>query len=216
MDEYLIQYLKNLLPPKQDWVIDLERQAKENNVPIMDPLSMNFVMQLIRLHKPKRILEIGTAIGYSALCMLEANPKATITTIEKDEKRYEEAFTNIKKHHKENRIKVIHGDAFDVLEILSARGELFDCIFIDASKAQYKRFFKQSVAMLNACGLVISDNVLFKGHIAHPEAKHPRYKTIIKRLRAYNQFLANHAEFTNTIVPIGDGIAISYKQHPTK
>lgn len=211
MDEQLKNYLMNLIPPKKDWIIALEHRAKEEHIPIMDPLSMNFVMQLIRLHRPRRILEIGTAIGYSALCMLEANPDATIITVEKDNGRYQEAVTNIKKQNKQDRITIIHGDAFDVLDELSKRNERFDLIFIDASKAQYKRFFEQSIPMLTTHGVVISDNVLFKGYIAHPHAGHPRYQTIINRLRTFNQYLANHEAFTNTIVPIGDGIAVSYK-----
>src|SRR5699024_7512355 len=89
--------------------------------------------------------------------------------------------------------------------------ERFDLIFIDASKAQYKRFFEQSIPMLTHHGAVISDNVFLKGYIAHPHAGHPRYQTIINRLRTFNQYLANHEAFTNTIVPISDGIAVSYK-----
>src|SRR5699024_11753169 len=90
INEQIKNYLMTLIPPKKDCIIALEHQAKEEHIQIMDPLIMNFVMQLIRLHRPRRILEIGTAIGYSALCMLEANPDATIITVEKDNGRYQE------------------------------------------------------------------------------------------------------------------------------
>src|SRR5699024_243241 len=116
MNNEVANYLSNLLPDEKDWVKDLQLQAKKDHVPIMDPVSMQFVIQLIRLNKPKRILEIGTAIGYSALRMLEANPESSIITIEKDETRYERAVSNIKKYDLNKKIKIVYGDAADVME----------------------------------------------------------------------------------------------------
>src|SRR5699024_12340139 len=118
MDEQLKQYLTETLPEETEWVTDIEKQAKRDNVPIMDSLSIHFLMQLIRLQKPKRILEIGTAIGYSALRMLEAYRKAGIGTSERIEQRRQQAVGNMKKQNKQNAIQVILGDALSEIDRL--------------------------------------------------------------------------------------------------
>ncbi|WP_164668528.1 O-methyltransferase [Virgibacillus doumboii] len=211
MDEKLNDYLKQKLPANDDWVLELEQVARDERVPIMDPLGINFMMQLIRLNKPERILEIGTAIGYSALRMVEANPDATVVTIEKDEHRYKQAVHNIKKLGMENKIEIIHGDALEVLNRLTIEYQ-FDMVFIDASKGQYKRFFELSGPFLSKSGFIISDNVLFKGFVADPDKEHARMQNIAKKIREYNDWLIQHPEFTTTIVPIGDGVAVSNKK----
>ncbi|TQS74639.1 O-methyltransferase [Ornithinibacillus gellani] len=213
MNEELQDYLSHLIPETPGWAVELETQAKADHVPIMDCLSMQLVMQLIRLHQPRRILEVGTAIGYSALRMLEANPNASIVTIELDNARYQQAVQNIKKLKKDSQIKVIHGDALEIIPALATAGEVFDCIFIDAAKGQYQRFFEAADPMLASGGMLISDNVLFRGYVANPELENKRFKTVIQRLRAYNKQLFNHSAYTSTIIPIGDGVAISYKNN---
>lgn len=211
MDEYLIPYLKQTLPRQDDWAIELEKQAEIDNVPIMDPIGINYVMQLIRIKKPKRILEIGTAIGYSALRMLEASPKTSIITIEKDESRYQQAVENIIKQNKEEQITVVRGDALEKLQELAAANESFDFIFIDAAKGQYKRFFELASPLLVKDGIIVSDNVLFRGYVANPEIAPGKYKKLVEKLRTYNNFLMQHPDFTTSIVPIGDGVSISFK-----
>lgn len=212
MNEQVTAYLKHTLPDQDNWVIDLENQAKIDNVPIMDQLGINHVMQLIRLYKPKRILEIGTAIGYSALRMLEAYPKTSIVTIERDENRYNQAINNINKLEKQNQITVIYGDASEKLEELTAANESFDLIFIDAAKGQYKRFFELAEPLLVKDGIILSDNVLFRGYVANPENAPKKYKKMVEKLRLYNDFLLQHPDFTTSIVPIGDGVSISLKK----
>jgi len=209
MDETLTDYLMQTLPAEENWVHELEQTAGKDGVPITDPLGMHFVMQLIRLTKPQRILEIGTAIGYSALRMLQANPEATIVTIEKDEQRYNQADRIIRDAAKQDHIQIIHGDAIDKLQILA--GSTFDVVLIDAAKGKYQRFFELSSPLVAKGGFVLTDNVLFKGYVADKEKTHPRYQKIARKIRAYNDWLVNHPDFTTTIVPIGDGIAISKK-----
>ncbi|MEN2765903.1 O-methyltransferase [Ornithinibacillus xuwenensis] len=212
MDEKTITYLTNHLPESKDWVKELEEQAKIDHIPIMDPIGINFLMQLIRLNKPKRILEIGAAIGYSALRMNEANPESEIVTIERDDVRYKQAVDNITKQQKQSSIQVIHGDALEELEKLAENKERFHCVFIDAAKGQYKRFFELSLPLLADNGFIISDNVLFRGYVMEPNFEHPRYKKMVEKIRAYNEWLANHPSFVTTILPIGDGVAISYRK----
>ncbi|MBP1968749.1 putative O-methyltransferase YrrM [Virgibacillus natechei] len=211
MEEQLTSYLNKRLPEQEDWVIDLEEQAKKENVPIMEPVGMHFVMQLIKLKKPTRILEIGTAIGYSALRMVEAYPDTSIVTIEKDEARYHQAKVNIKNQHKISNIKIIHGDALDKINELVEENSTFDFIFIDAAKGQYKRYFELASPMLTEEGCILSDNVLFKGYVVNPKQALSRHEKMVNKIQNYNEWLTKHPDFTTSIVPIGDGVAISLK-----
>ncbi|WP_010650993.1 O-methyltransferase [Oceanobacillus massiliensis] len=212
MNEKLKDYLTDTLPLQADWVVKLEEMALAENVPIMDKAGINLVMQLIRISRPHRILEIGTAIGYSALRMLEAAPDASIVTIEKDEHRYAQAMEHIRELNKEQQIEVIYGDALDKLQQLSENGSTFDLLFIDAAKGQYQRFFELAEPMLNPNGMIISDNVLFRGFVANPEDVPKRYTKMVEKIRSYNQMLMSHPDFTTSIIPIGDGVAVSYKK----
>lgn len=210
MQELLKHYLQQTLPKQDDWITELEHQAVEGHVPIMDPVSMQFVLQMIRIKRPKRILEIGTAIGYSTLRMAEACPDALIVTIERDEQRYQQAMLNIRNMQKEDQIKVQCGDALDKINELDT--EVFDFIFIDAAKGQYKKFFDLTTPLLAKSGVILSDNVLFRGYVAHPETTPKKYKKMVEKLIAYNEYLSTHPDFNSTIVPIGDGVAVSYKR----
>ncbi|WHX27589.1 O-methyltransferase [Virgibacillus halodenitrificans] len=211
MNEHVKSYLNEILPASPDWAKKLEGEARENHVPIMDRVSMNFVMQLIRIKKPKRILEIGTAIGYSALRMVEASPETKVVTIEKDEVRYQQALNNIKANNKEDRIRVLLGDALEKLKGLEDNS--FDFIFIDAAKGKYRDFFILSERLLVNDGLIISDNVLFRGYVAKPEEAHRRHEKMVEKIRVYNEWLFKHTNFSTSIVPIGDGVAISLKNN---
>lgn len=212
MNKEIHPYLIKTLPSQANWVTEMEIQAAKEYVPIMDPISINFLMQLIRISKPKRILEIGTAIGYSALRMLEAYPETSIVTIERNDKRYEEALKNIKSKNKEASIEVLYGDAVEMLSELAAKDEKFDCIFIDAAKGQYQNFVELTSPMLKSKGLIISDNVLFKGYVIDPENANVRQEALALKVREYNDWLAKHPDYTTSIIPIGDGIAISVKR----
>lgn len=211
MDEQLNHYLKQTIPTQQEWVLQLEEQALKDNIPIMDSIGINFLMQLIRIKKPKRILEIGTAIGYSALRMNEAYSEANIITIERDGPRYKQALKNIANQEKEDKIEVIFADALVVMENLFETREQFDFIFIDAAKGQYKRFFELASLLLVNSGLIITDNVLFRGYVANDDTENipKRYRKMVEKLRDYNTFIMNHPNFTSSIIPIGDGVAVS-------
>ncbi|WP_405100978.1 O-methyltransferase [Oceanobacillus sp. FSL H7-0719] len=212
MEEQMKLYLESHLSAKDEWIIQLEETAKQDRVPIMDSIGIDYMLNLIKIHQPKRILEVGTAIGYSALRMLEANPAAEIITIEKDEERYQQATENIKKLHKEEQITVLSGDALDILDKLTAEKEVFDFIFIDAAKGKYQAFFESADQLLANGGLLITDNVLFRGYVANPELAPKRYKSMVKKIRSYNEFLTTHPAYITSILPIGDGVMISYKK----
>lgn len=209
----LEQYLLNHLSETDESIVQLETYAKLERVPIMDPVSMNFLMQMIRLKKPKHILEIGTAIGYSALRMSEAYPAAKIVTIERNEQFYHEAIKNIKQFNKEETINVIYGDALKKLTHIanSEQKPLFDFVFIDAAKAQYKRFFKLVQPLLAEDGVVISDNILFRGLVVDNKTSEKRLSKLAEKINKYNKWLIQLEGFSTSIVPIGDGIAITVR-----
>nr|WP_233143930.1 O-methyltransferase [Lottiidibacillus patelloidae] len=205
------KYLENLVQDRTGLLEEMEHYAKENNVPIMDIVGMEALLQFLRLKQPKTILEIGAAIGYSAIRMALTLPQVTIVTIERDEKRYSDAVSFIKKADLEERIQVIFGDALDVLEDVKEKYS-FDAIFIDAAKGQYQKFFTTSQQCLNENGMIISDNVLFRGLVASIEDAEKRHKNMVKKIDAYNEEIMNDPQFDTMILPIGDGIAISLKK----
>lgn len=209
----VITYLDSLVPPRNEIAAKMEKLAQEDNVPIMDLVGMETLLQLLRLSQPKRILEIGAAIGYSAIRMAQALPGVTIVTIERDEHRYLQAKQHIAEAGLENQIDLIFGDALEVLEQVEQKG-LFDLIFVDAAKGQYERFFTMYEPLLNASGVIITDNVLFRGLVTeNQETIEPkRIRNLVKKIDRYNRWLMEHPKYITTILPVGDGIAISKKR----
>lgn len=205
------EYLQSLLEESPEWARQLEEYAKENHVPIMEPLGMQFLMQLIRLKQPNKIVEIGAAIGYSALRMQESYPEATITTIERDEERYQEARKNVTAYDKQGKIHLIFGDALECSNEIEKNGP-FDLLFIDAAKGQYQRFFELYAPMLTTHGVIITDNVLFKGFVADPTKADKRKQKLANKIKAYNTWLTSHPDYNTSIVPVGDGVAITTKK----
>ncbi|KGX93538.1 SAM-dependent methyltransferase [Pontibacillus halophilus JSM 076056 = DSM 19796] len=204
IEAYLLQNL-----PEQDADIkEMEAYAKEHHVPIMEPLGMEYLLQLLRIHQPDRILEIGAAIGYSAIRMAKELPNSHIVTIERDEERYQEAIDRIQKSGLSDRIDVVFGDALEKQDELLQSGP-FDLLFIDAAKGQYQRFFEIYRTGLSKNGIIVSDNVLFKGYVAEEELGTSRKEKIAKKIKAYNEWLLQHPDYRTSIMPIGDGVAVS-------
>jgi predicted O-methyltransferase YrrM len=208
MEENVARYWQSLLPEKSPLILEIEQLAKEEHVPIMESAGIETMLQFMRIQKPKKILEIGTAIGYSAIRMAEANERAEIVTIERDEARYRQAIQFIQRAGLENRICVLLGDA---LELAAEAGKMgpYDAIFIDAAKGKYKKFFEIYTPYLVKNGVVYSDNVLFKGLVAQAVIEKKRIRQLASKIRQYNQWLMNHPLFSTVILPVGDGLAIS-------
>ncbi|ERN55031.1 SAM-dependent methyltransferase [Alkalihalophilus marmarensis DSM 21297] len=204
-------YLKSLVPKRTQLVMEMEAYAKEYQVPIMDLVGMESLLWQLKLIKPERILEVGAAIGYSAIRMAQELPNATIVTIERDEVRYKEALANIDKNELSDRIEVRFGDALDLAQILESE-PLFDVLFIDAAKGQYQRFLDLYGKMVKPNGVVFSDNVLFRGLVAEDEIEEKRLRSIARKLRTYNEWLMQHPDYDTRILPVGDGLAISIKK----
>lgn len=184
----------------------IQEYAEENNVPIMTNEGISFLTDYVRKYNIKRILEIGTAIGYSAIMMALANENAEITTIERDEKRYLEAIKNVKRLKLEDRINLIYKDALDVnLE------EEYDLIFIDAAKAQNIKFFEKFTKNLAPNGTVITDNMNFHGLVDQDPSKieSRNLRALVRKVGAYRDYLKSNLKYTTTFYNIGDGIAVS-------
>jgi predicted O-methyltransferase YrrM len=210
-------YIESLIPTRSDLLQEMERYAKEERVPIMELLGMETLLQLLRMHQPDTILEIGTAIGYSAIRMAAAVPKSTIVTIERDKERYDKALYFIGKANKQEQIHVLFGDAFEVTEEIQSRAP-YDMIFIDAAKGQYQKFFELFEPYLSENGIIISDNVLFKGYVAEAEEaiETKRIRSLTAKIKKYNEWLMSHPKFHTMILPIGDGIAITKRRGEEK
>lgn len=211
MKDAIDQYLEGLLPERSELFQQLEQFAKENKVPIMEPMGIETLLQLLRIQGPKRILEIGTAIGYSALRMVDAIDDVHVVTLEMDETRAKQAEDNIVQAGMANRITIIKGNALELFGEVKDLGP-FDAIFIDAAKGQYTRFFEIYEPLLTNNGCIYSDNVLFKGLVAlEPTGENKRLENIAKKIRGYNQWLMNNQSYRTVIIPTGDGLAISRK-----
>lgn len=209
----LQQYLEELTPKSNNMMCSLEQYASEHRVPIMEKEGIHFLTQLIRMQEPATILELGTAIGYSALRMLEAAPNATITTIERNDEMVAIARENIKQAQQTEAVEILHADAFDAIEKLINEKRQYDFIFIDAAKGQYKKFFTQVETLLRDKGVIVCDNVLFKGLVVDPEATdNKRLQKLAQKIAAFNKWLMENKAYHTSLIPIGDGITISMKR----
>ena len=185
----------------------MEKYAEENNIPIMQKSGINFLTKYIEENNIKNILEIGTAIGYSAIKMASVNDKIKVTTIEKDNERYLTALKNIKEFDLEKRITLISGDALDI-----ELDTKFDLIFIDAAKGQYIKFFEKYSKNLKKNGVIVSDNLDFHGFVNQEERIISKnLRQLVNKIRNYIEFLKTNTEFTTTFYKVGDGISISIK-----
>lgn len=206
----IVEYINSLELDDNTFLEEIEADARRNHVPIVKPETKNLLKLLVLMQKPKRILEVGAAVGFSSLYMNSYQPEdGTIVTIERNEKRIQKAKENIKAAKKEDSITLLEGDAIAILKDLSGD---FDFIFVDAAKGQYIHFLDDVLRLLAPGGLLVSDNVLQDGDIAKSRyAIERRDRTIHKRMRDYLYTIKNHEELETTILPVGDGVAISLK-----
>ena len=186
----------------------IEKYAEEHNIPIMEKTGIKFLTKYIEENNVKSILEIGSAIGYSAIKMALVNENIKITTIEKDNVRYMEALKNIKDFVLEKRITLIYGDA-----LLLNIEDKYDLIFIDAAKGQYINFFEKYSKNLNKKGVIISDNIDFHGLVNKEERiESKNLRQLVDKIRRYIDFLKENASFETTFYKVGDGVSISRKR----
>ena len=188
---------------------EMKNYAVINHVPIITDGGLHYLEDYIKKHNIKNILEVGTAIGYSAICMCNIDSDITVTTIERDEARYLEAVKNIKKGNLEDRIELIFGDALEVnLE------DKYDLIFIDAAKAQNGKFFERFEINLKDNGTIITDNMNFHGLVFknEEEIESINLRQLVRKVRNYKEFLISNPKYETLFLDIGDGLAVSVKK----
>lgn len=211
INQELQKYIENKIASRNELLQEMEAFAHQENVPIMELIGIEALLQILRIQRPKALLEVGAAIGYSALRMSYACPDCTIITIERDEERAKLAEQFIERAGKSKDIILIKGDALEVSETVKGFGP-FDVIFIDAAKGQYQRFFEIYSNFLNDNGIIITDNILFKGLVASEQIEMKRTRQLVKKIDAFNDWLMNNENYDTAILPVGDGIAISKKR----
>lgn len=186
----------------------IKEKALEDHIPIIMDDTLEVIENELKENKPNTILEIGTAVGYSAICFSEfLNENGKIDTIEREADRVIEARKNIKKAEVENKINIIEGDAVEVLPTLK---EKYDVVFIDASKGKYPFFLKEALRMLNTNGIIFADNVLYKGYVLSDYNKH-KQRTAVRNLREFLAELDANETLETKILEVGDGLAIAKK-----
>lgn len=210
VDDRFVTFINSLNQENSKFLNELEKQALESYVPIIRKETQNFLKVLLQLNRPKKILEIGTAVAFSSILMGEyTSSDCKITTIEKYEKRIPIALENIRRAGMENKIELIQGDALEEMRKLN---DPFDFIFMDAAKGQYINFLPEVTRLLRNEGSLVSDNVLQDGDVIESRyAVTRRNRTIHGRMREYLYEITHSDELVTTILPIGDGVTLSVK-----
>ena len=189
-------------------VEEIEKKALQNNIPIIQEEGITFLTNYIIENDIKTILEIGSAVGYSAIKMASINKDIKIITIERDVDRYTEAVNNIKNVGLDNQITIYNIDALEYID-----NNKYDLIFIDAAKAQYIKFFEKYKLNLNSNGVIISDNLKFHGFVDNPELTNNRNtKQLVGKIKKYIDFLKENEEFNTTFYDLGDGVSVSKRK----
>jgi caffeoyl-CoA O-methyltransferase len=213
------QYIAGLLPERNALLLQLEMAAKEEKIPILQAESVQFLRLLLKIINPLSILEIGTAIGYSTLHMAEAAANARIITLEIDPERARRARLHFSQAKVADRVEVIEGDALETIPRLK---QSFDFVFLDAAKGKYADFFDLVFPLLAPGGVLLADNVLFRGMVALDDDEiDKKYKNMVRKLKKFNRLLVTHPQLDTSFVPVGDGLAISRKRgesicHPSR
>lgn len=209
--DYMEEYIRGLISDYDGILKDMEDYAKVNAVPIIQKETAKFLELMVSIKKPNSILELGTAIGYSSILMsIASNKNAKIVTIERDENMLKNAEKNIKNYGFDDKIEVVQGDCLEVLEKLE--GE-FDIIFMDAGKGHYNHFLPHCLRLLKEDGIIIADNVLFRGMVASKELLKRRKITIVKRMKTYLEMVSNDENLITSVIPMGDGIAVTKRRN---
>ena len=183
----------------------LKKDALENHIPIIMDDTLEKIKEILKEEKPKRILEIGTAVGYSASCFVKYAEDAIVDTIELDEERAKQAIENVKKIGVDKNINIMIGNAVEILPTLSNE---YDIVFIDAAKSKYSIFLEEGIRLIRNGGLILADNVLYKGYVMSDYNKH-KQRTAVRHLREYIKEVTENPNLETEILEIGDGLAIT-------
>lgn len=198
----------------KQFIEEMEEYAKNKNVPIIEKDSITFIMKYIKLHNVKNILEIGSAIGYSAILMASVTKDVKVTTIERDETRYMECLKNVKKAGMDKKINVVYQDALEI----NLSGEIkYDLIFIDAAKGQYTKFFEKFKYFLADDGIIVTDNLKFHGYVgSKKKIESKNLASLVRKIEKYILFLKDNEEFETKFYDVGDGLSVSVRKNKAR
>ncbi|ATH62496.1 putative O-methyltransferase YrrM [Staphylococcus pasteuri] len=203
-------YILNLHKTNDNDIELLREYANTNQVPIVDRNTLEIIKQIIRIHQTKRIIEIGTAIGYSTMQFASVSKDINVTTIERDPEMIDQAKHNITSNQFTNQIELIEGDALEQFD--KVKSQTFDMLFIDAAKAQSKKFFELYTPLLKKGGIVVTDNVLYHGFVSNIDIVRSRnVRQMVKKVQQFNEWLMQNEQYTTNFLNMDDGLAISIK-----
>ena len=190
----------------KEYLQEIKEKALDDHIPIIMDDTLEVVSKILKEASPNKILEIGTAVGYSAICFSEyLSENGIVDTIERDPERVKQAVKNIKKLEMQNKINIIEGDAVEILPTLNNK---YDIVFIDAAKGKYPFFLEQALRMLNDKGIILADNILYKGYVMSDYNKH-KQRTAVTHLRQYIKQIQENPDLETQILEVGDGLAVS-------
>lgn len=202
------RYLQNFIKEEDSLILEMEKFAKETNIPILLPVSASFLEFMIKVMNPSRVLEIGTAIAYSTIRIARClRKKGVVHTIEKSENNIKLAVDFVKRSGYDDKITIISGDAIEVIPALNKK---YDFIFLDADKEDYKKLFELSTVLLKKGGIIFVDNLLWHGYAASKEIP-KEYQNSTKLIREFNKIFMSRSDLKTTILPVGDGIGLGIK-----
>jgi len=205
--EYIDEYISSLIEDEGNELKEFREYCEERNLPIIHKEVGQFIKLVINQLNAKNIIEIGTNVGYSSIFMSKVMKEGKVVTLERSEKFYKEALKNISDFRLENNIRVYFGDAVDILDKVEGN---FDMAFIDAAKSYYRIFFDKCLKKMKPGGIILSDNVLYQGMIASDELVVRRKKTLVKNLRNYLKYISHDERFVTSVLPLGDGLAVTW------
>lgn len=205
--DYVSQYILELIPEYTGIIYDIDKEGRENNIPIISREVANFLKLIIRSKGIKNILEIGTATGFSGVFMLSNTEEGRLTTVDINEERISEARKNFEKAGLIDRVEFLQGDGKEVIRSLEPG---YDLIFIDGAKSDYKEIFERSLELLDQDGIIICDNVLFRGMVADEEPN-KRYKTIVRNMREFLDYAFKLPHAHSSLLPLGDGLLLTIR-----
>ncbi|MBR5586349.1 MAG: O-methyltransferase [Clostridia bacterium] len=208
--QQITDYLRSLIKENTGILKELEEKALREYIPIISPEVAQLIRLLTEMTKSEKILEIGSAIGYSSILFAGFSENMKITTIEMDEERAAQAEENISRAGMEKRITLLKGNALEVMDELD---EQFDLVFVDAAKGQYNNFLPKCLRLLKSGGILVSDNILYRGTVAETGFIPRKHRTIIVNMKEYLKKISEDEKLTTSIIPIGDGVAVSLKKY---